>query len=169
MIDHLSDDEKSLYWWNYGEIGQKLVENSDHIKALLKKDYEIMDGHELVKDKFSNLPVLAHLDIVIYDSKKNLVKGICEVKTTKNKSKMEFHSNGFCAIFMEHAKQNGIPLFFAVVRLNDLLPPEIIADKGLTEILEKLKKDGSFYKIEFYKDGEFKLDKGVFKILAPKV
>ena len=102
----------------------------------------------------------------MYDPKKNLVKGICEVKTTKNKSKREFRSKGICEIVMKQANKNGIPLFFSVVRLNGLLPPEIITDKGLTEVLEKLKKDDSFYKIEFYKGGEFELDNGVFKIIV---
>ena len=166
MLNGLSEEQRSVYWWNYGEIGQKLVENSEYILSLLKKNYKIMDGHKIVKNRFSNLPEFRHLDIVIYDSKKKLVKGICEVKTTKNKFKNEFESNGACARVMEEAKRNGIPLFFAVVRLNDLLPTKIITDKGLAETLEKLKKDSSFYKIEFYTKDKFKLEDGIFKTLT---
>ena len=87
-------------------------------------------------------------------------------RATKNKLKNEFESNGACARVMEEAKRNGIPLFFAVVRLNGLLPTKIITDKGLAETLEKLKKDSSFYKIEFYTEDEFKLEDGIFKTLT---
>ncbi|MBI4895645.1 MAG: hypothetical protein HY831_04085 [Candidatus Aenigmarchaeota archaeon] len=164
MLDHLSERERAIYWWNYGEIGQNLVENSVHIKSLLKIGYKIMDGHNFVEKRFFNLKVLEHLDIVIYDSSHNLVKAICEVKTTKNKNKKEFEANGSCEYIMKLAKKNKISLFFAVVRLADLLPLDIISRKGFDKTLEKLKNDNSFYKIEFYKEGEFELSGGIFRI-----
>ncbi len=163
-LREMDDTLKDIYWWNYGEIGQKLVENSEHIKDLLKKDYKIMDGHNPVKGKFSNLPLFMHLDLVIYDSNKQLIKGICEVKTTVIKTKHEFNANGACSRFMEEAKRNGIPLFLAVVRLNSLLPTTIMTKNGFVETLEKLKKDSSSYQIEFYKEGEFELKDNVFQI-----
>ena len=163
-INALSDKQKDAYWWYYGEIGQKLVEQSEHIKTLLKKGYKITDGHEPIIGRFSNLNRIQHLDIVIYDSKKNLIKGICEVKTTKNQSKKEFPSNGVCAPVMKQAERNRIPLFFAVVRLTNLLPTKIISEKGFKEVLAELLKDDSSYKIEFYKGKDFALEDGIFKI-----
>jgi hypothetical protein len=164
-LHNLSEEKIRAYWWRYGDIGQKLVENSQYIKALLKKNYKIIDGHEPLTNRFSNLPRLAHLDIVIYNSKKKLVEGICEVKTTKNQSKREFPSNGVCAPVMKEAERNGIPLFFAIVRLNELLPTKILTTNGYVEVLENLLNNPLLYKIEFYKDNEFLLENGVFKVV----
>lgn len=163
-LEDADDFLKEIYWRDYGDIGQKLVENSKYIKNLLKKDYKIMDGDNKVTGKFSNLPEFMHLDIVIYDSKKHLIKGICEVKTTKIKLKREFKANGKCARVMGNARLNGIPLFLAIVRLNGMLPTEIVTNEGFTETLEKFKKDKSLYQIEFYKEGEFELRDGLFQI-----
>lgn len=163
FIDDLTEIKKGKYWWNYGEIGQKLVEESDNIKKLLKKKYKIMDGHSPPpKNKFKNLSNFFHLDIVVYN--KNEVKAICEVKTTKNQSKKEFGINGACGLFMVQARKKKIPLYFAVVRLNGLMPTEIITKKGYNKVLKDFLKDNSKYKIEFYPETKFVIENGFFKI-----
>lgn len=159
----LSEPDWRKYCWRYGKIGQILVEKSDHIRRLLKKGYKTLDGHGPILDRFSNLSLIEHVDIVIYDHTRNLVKGICEVKTTKTKDR-EFDSNGRCAEVMSQAGKNRIPLYFAVVRLSDFLPRDILTDDGYVKVLKRLLTPPPNYEVEFYSSGEFELRNGKFKI-----
>ena len=84
---------------NWTEISRRKRE----YKKLLKNNYKIRDGHNFCKNKFNNLSEFRHLDIIIYNKKE--IKAICEVKTTKNKSKKEFKINGECGLFMVEAKK----------------------------------------------------------------
>jgi hypothetical protein len=161
-IDDLPNSKKSKYWWNYGEIGQKLVEKSRFIKNLLRKNFMVIDGHSSSNKKFNNFRGFFHLDIVIHDNKN--VKAICEVKTTKNKSKKEFKINGECGKFMIEGRKNKIPLFFAVVRLKELMPLKITTKKGFDEVLKNFVKNPSNYEIEFYSEDRFLIEEGFFKI-----
>ena len=83
------------YRWCFGKIGERLVQKSDFVTSLLKKGYEVIDGHE-PELKFANLLTVRHLDIVVLETKTKTIKAICEVKTTRDPKRTEFGSHGAC-------------------------------------------------------------------------
>jgi hypothetical protein len=129
-LSALSADDEKKHRWLYGQIGQALFDASNHVKKLLGQGCKFTDGHE-PRIKFSNLkpmmhphkrkPVM-HLDTIIYETRSKRICSITEVKTTSNRFKMDFKSNGVCTPMLQQARAAGIPIFLAVVRVRQVPP-----------------------------------------------
>jgi hypothetical protein len=153
------------YRWQYGQLGQELFEASEHLKKLLVKGLRATDGHK-PRMKFSNLRQVLHLDTIVYEVKSKRICAICEVKATTNQTRMGFKANGACGIVLRNAMKRGIPIFLAVVRLNEYPPVSIKTRTGLTKCRERLLKKPNEYRIEFYDQGQFELRDNRFVILG---
>ncbi len=124
--DFASEEEFIEYRWAKGRVGEVLLGRRFFDP---KPPRMVLDGHDPLEGsgvRPKNFPSEAfHLDAVLYDPKARLVEGILEVKTTVTAS-TRFGLNGACGPFMRLADEQGIPLWFGIVRLRADFPKEIV-------------------------------------------
>lgn len=155
--------EEKKYWWNYGKLGQELAEDdildTSGSSLWLKKGFRLKKGWSLVDShkpqiRFSNLDPVRHVDIIVATASKE-IRAICEVKATSSASRHDFRVHGECALVLRRAREAGIPIDLAVVRLKVAPPKSIAAELGFNQYLDHLRGNPAEYSIEFHEDGQF--------------
>ncbi len=135
------------------------------MKRLVAKGCEVIDGHQPAIH-FANLESVQHLDWIVYESKTARIRAICEVKTTTNWNLRDFEAHGDCVKLMLQARDVGIPIFLAVVRLKNEAPKSIVGK--LRDYAIYLLNTLDEYRIEFYEDGNFEIRGNRFFVVSQK-
>ncbi len=178
----MTDDAKYRAFCSVkGRLGERIVQQK-HFSEL-PKGVKIIDGHKpfdsinlkplisVMKDGTEKKILPCHLDLVGVKAK-NEVTFICEVKTTINSDK-SFHANGYCPDFMKEAQDEGIPTYFAVVRLDrdfnrDIVRGVDIRTGMITTDIRLISSEFDYAfshaKVELYKQNKFRIDGQQFLI-----